>query len=97
MILNNHNNNHNNHNKHNNYNNYNDYNDYNNEKNNSYCIKMEFQKTISSLNTTSNNKNLPRFVTKTKVYDQSEKNYNNNKENWINTPFVLRIKHDIIV
>ena len=29
---------------------------------------MEFQKTINSLNTASDNKDLPRFVTKTKVY-----------------------------
>ena len=57
---------------------------------------MEFQKTINSLSATSNNKNLPRFVAKTKVYDRSEKNYSNNKENRINTPFVLRIKHDTI-
>ena len=58
---------------------------------------MKFQKTINSLNTTSNNKNLSRFVTKTKVYDRSDKNYSNNKKNWINIPFVLRIKHDTIV
>ena len=58
---------------------------------------MKFQKTINSLNTTSNNKNLPRFVTKTKVYDRSDKNYSNNKKNWINILFVLRIKHDTIV
>ena len=42
-------------------------------------------------------KDLPRFVTKTKVYNRSEKNYSNNKENWINTPFVLNIKHNYIV
>ena len=58
---------------------------------------MEFQKTINSLNTTSDNKNLPRFVTKTKVYDRSKKNNSNNKENWVNKPFVLKIKHDTIV
>ena len=34
---------------------------------------MKFQKTINSLKTTSDNKDLPRFVTKTKVYDRSEK------------------------
>ena len=58
---------------------------------------MESQKTLNSLKTTSDNKNLPKFVTKTKFYDRSKKNYSNNKENWINTPFVLRIKHDAIV
>ena len=58
---------------------------------------MEFQKTINSLKTTSDSKNSPKFVTKTKVYDRSEKNYSNNKENWINTPFVLSIKHNTIV
>ena len=58
---------------------------------------MEFQKTINSLKTTSDNKNSPKFVTKTKVYDRSEKNYSNNKENWINTSFVLSIKHNTIV
>ena len=58
---------------------------------------MKFQRTINSLKATSDSKDLPRFVTKTKVYDRSEKNYSNNKENWINTPFVLRIKHNSIV
>ena len=58
---------------------------------------MEFQKTINLLNTTSDNKDLPRFVTKTKVYDQSEKNYCVNEEIKIKTPFVLSIKHNIIV
>ena len=58
---------------------------------------MEFQKTINLFDQTFDNKNLPRFVTKTKVYDKSEKNYSNNKENWINTPFVLSIKHNTIV
>ena len=58
---------------------------------------MKFQKTINSLKTTSDNKDLPRFVAKTKVYDRSEKNYNNYKENWINAPFVLSIKHNTIV
>ena len=34
---------------------------------------MEFQKTINLLDTTSDDKDLPRLATKTKVYDQSEK------------------------
>ena len=51
------------------------------------CIKMEFQKIANFLNTTSDDKDLPRFVTKKwiEVYDQSEKNYNPNKEIRIKT------------
>ena len=43
---------------------------------------MEFQKILNLLDTTFDNKDLPKFVTKKwiKVYDQSEKNYNVNKE-----------------
>ena len=43
---------------------------------------MEFQKIINLLGITSDYKELPRYVTKTwiEVYDQSEKNYNVNKE-----------------
>ena len=43
---------------------------------------MEFQKIINLLDTTSDNKDLPRFVTKKwiKVYNQSEKNYSINKK-----------------
>ena len=58
---------------------------------------MEFQKTINSLNTTSDNKNLPRFVTKTKVYGRSRKNYCVIEKIKIKTPFVLSIKHNTIV
>ena len=58
---------------------------------------MEAQNTINSLETIPDNKDLPIFVTKTKVYDRSEKIYSNNKENCINTPFVLNIKHNSIV
>ena len=48
---------------------------------------MEFQKIINFLNITSDDKDLPRFVTKKwiEVYDQSEKNYNSNKEIRIKT------------
>ena len=48
---------------------------------------MEFQKIINLLDTTSDDKDLPRFVTKKwiEVYDQSEKNYNANKEIRIKT------------
>ena len=42
---------------------------------------MEFQKIANFLDTTSDHKDLPRFVTKkwVEVYDQSEGNYNVNK------------------
>ena len=48
---------------------------------------MEFQKIANFLNTTSDDKDLPRFVTKKwiEVYDQSEENYNANKEIRIKT------------
>ena len=43
---------------------------------------MKFQKIANFLHTTSDNKNLPKFVTKKwiEIYDQSEGNYNVNKE-----------------
>ena len=46
------------------------------------CIKMELQKVTNFLDTTSDDKDLPRFVTKKwiKVYDQSGGKYNVNKE-----------------
>ena len=49
---------------------------------------MEFQKIVNLLDITSDNKDLPRYVTKKwiEVYDQSEKNYNPNKKNRIKTP-----------
>ena len=52
---------------------------------------MEFQKIVNLLETTSDDKDLPRFVTKKciEVYDQSKKNYNVNKEVRIKT-LVLR-------
>ena len=52
-----------------------------------YCIKMEFQKIVNFLHTTSDDKAFPRFVTKRwiEVYDQSEGNYNVNKEIRIKT------------
>ena len=48
---------------------------------------MEFQKITNLLNTTSDDKDLPRFVTKKwiEVYNQSEKNYSPNKEIRIKT------------
>ena len=48
---------------------------------------MEFQKIVNFLDTTSNDKDLPRFVTKKwiEVYDQSGGNYNVNKEIRIKT------------
>ena len=52
---------------------------------------MEFQKIANFLNTTSDDKDLPRFVTKKwiEVYDQSGRNYNVNKEIRVKTS-VLR-------
>ena len=46
------------------------------------CIKMEFQKIVNFLDTTSDDKDLPRFFTKKwiEVYDQSERNYNVDKD-----------------
>ena len=43
---------------------------------------MEFQKIVNFIDTTSDNKNLPKFVTKKwiEVYDQPQENYNVNKE-----------------
>ena len=43
---------------------------------------MEFQKIVNFLDTTFDDKDLPRFVTKKwiEVYNQSEENYNDNKE-----------------
>ena len=52
---------------------------------------MELQRIINLLDTTSDDKDLPRFATKKwiEVYDQSEKKYNVNREIRIKTP-VLR-------
>ena len=43
---------------------------------------MEFPKIINFLDTTSDDKDLPRFFTKKwiEVYDQSERNYNVDKD-----------------
>ena len=48
---------------------------------------MEFQKIVNLLDITSDDKYLPGYVTKKwiEVYDQSEKNYNPNKEIRIKT------------
>ena len=48
---------------------------------------MEFQKIANFLDITSDNKDLPKFVTKTwiQVYDQSQGNYNVDKEIRIKT------------
>ena len=48
---------------------------------------MEFQKILNFIDTTSDNKDLPAFVTKKwiEVYDQSEGNYNVNNEIRIKT------------
>ena len=51
---------------------------------------MEFQKIVNLLDTTSYDKDLPRFVTKKwiEIYGQSEKNYSVNKEIRIKTPIL---------
>ena len=51
------------------------------------CIKIEFQKITNFLDITSDNEDLPKFVTKKwiEVYDRSEGNYDVNKENRIKT------------
>ena len=43
-----------------------------------HCIKLEFQKIVNFLDTTSDDKDLPSFVTKKWIefYDESEVNYN---------------------
>ena len=48
---------------------------------------MEFQKIVHFLDTTSDNKDLQKFVTKksVEVYDQSQENYDVNKEIIIKT------------
>ena len=55
---------------------------------------MEFQKITNFLDINSDNKDLPKFVTKKwiEVYDQSEKNYNVNKEIRIKT---LMLRSDL--
>ena len=55
-----------------------------------HCVKMEFQKIVNLLDTTSDDKNLPRFVTKKWIegYDKTERNYNVNKEIRIKTPML---------
>ena len=52
-----------------------------------YCIKLEFQKIKHFFDITSDNKDLPKFVTKKwiEVYDQLDKNYDPNKEIRIKT------------
>ena len=57
---------------------------------------MEFQKIANFLDTTPDDKDLPRFVTKKwiEVYDQSEKNYNVNKEIRVKTPMLRSCVHD---
>ena len=51
------------------------------------CIKIEFQKIVNFLYTSSGDKDLPRFVTKiwTEVYNKSEGNYDVNEEIKIKT------------
>ena len=59
-------------------------------------MKMEFQKITNFLGSTSDDKDLPRFVTKKciEVYDQSEKNCTVNKEIRIKTSMVRSDLYD---
>ena len=59
---------------------------------------MKFQKIVNFFHIIFDNKGLPKFVTKKwmEVYDQSEKNYNPNKENGIKTS-MLRSDYAIIL
>ena len=54
---------------------------------------MGFQKIVNSLDITFDNKDLPKSVTEKwiEVYDQSEKNYNPNKEIRIKTSMLNQI------
>ena len=47
-----------------------------------YCLKMEFQTIANFFDSTFDDKDLSRFLTKKwiEVYDQSEKNYTPDKE-----------------
>ena len=60
---------------------------------------MEFQKIVNCIGTTSDNKDLPTFVTEKwiEVYDQSERNYNVNKEIRIKTSMILNQIYVILV
>ena len=51
---------------------------------------MEFQKIVNLLDTTFDDKELPKFITKKwiEVYDQSERNYIVNKEIRIQNPML---------
>ena len=61
-------------------------------------MKMEFQKIVNFLDTSFDDKDLPRFVTKKwiQAYDQSERNYDVNKEIRIKTS-MLRFYFTIYV
>ena len=64
---------------------------------------MEFQKIVNFLDTTSDNKDLPKFVTKkwVEVYDQSQENYDVNKEiriktSMLNLIYVVLVMHILL-
>ena len=61
-----------------------------------YCVKIEFQKIVNFLDTTSDDKDLPKLVSKKwiQVYDQSEGNYNVNKEIRIKTSMLRSDLYD---
>ena len=57
---------------------------------------MQFQKIVNLFDTTFDDKDLPRFITKKwiEVYDQLETNYNLNKKIRIKTPMLRSDLHD---
>ena len=57
---------------------------------------MEFQKIKNLLDISSENKDLPRYVTKkwVEVYDQLQENYNTNKEHQI---YVILVMHILLL
>ena len=64
-------------------------------------MSMEFQKIVNLLNMTSDDKDLPRYVTKKwiEVYDQAEKNYNVNKEirhQCLDQIYVILVMHTLL-
>ena len=67
-----------------------------------FCIKIQFQKIVNLLDTTSDNKDLPKLVTKkwVEVYDQSQGNYYVNKEIRIKTLmliYVILVMHILLL
>ena len=60
---------------------------------------MEFQKIVNFLDITSDNKDLPRYVTKNwiEVYDQSQGNYDVNKKIRIKTSMLKSVMYILLL